>query len=245
MEVKRGRSYSICASRGGKLNQVDRRRDTASPRKPQRKNGREKYEKLLDALEVLITEQDSSDISLANLSQVAGVPAASVYHFFPSVDASLTALAERHYKSFSDALLCYSNISPVDNWQELLFQICDLVHTYYVQNIAALKVHFGPQSSWALRQLQMENNWRLADTLLKNLSREFELPPSQDWRERFMLAITINDSFYSQSYSRFGRITDEIAAEGKRAAVAYLKLYLGELLQRRQERLVAADAPAF
>ncbi|SEA45003.1 TetR/AcrR family transcriptional regulator [Microbulbifer marinus] len=231
------------------MNQVDRRtvspRDTASPRKPQRKNGREKYEKLLDALEVLITQQDSSDISLANLSQVAGVPAASVYHFFPSVDASLTALAERHYDCLSDAMLSHSSLSYLDSWQDLLFQVCDLVRSYYEQNIAALKVHFGPQSSWALRQLQMENNWRLADTLLNNLSREFELPPSQDWRERFMQAITINDSFWCQSYSRFGRITDEIAAEGKRAAAAYLKLYLGELLQRREARFASADAPAY
>ncbi|SHF14045.1 transcriptional regulator, TetR family [Microbulbifer donghaiensis] len=231
------------------MNQVDQRtvsrRDTASPRKPQRKNGREKYEKLLDALEALITEQDSSDISLANLSQVAGVPAASVYHFFPSVDASLTALAERHYKFLSDTLLCHSEFTRLDSWQDLLFQVFERVRAYYEENAGALKVHFGPQSSWALRQLQMENHWLLADTLLKSLSREFELPPSQDWRERFMLAITINDSFWSQSYSRFGRITDEIAAEGKRAASAYLKLYLGELLQRRQRRFVAADAPVY
>ncbi|WP_323845403.1 TetR/AcrR family transcriptional regulator [Microbulbifer magnicolonia] len=228
------------------MNQVDRRaasqRDIASPRKPQRKNGREKYEKLLDALEVLISEQDSNDISLANLSQVAGVPAASVYHFFPSVDASLTALAERHYRYFSETLLCRTDFSPLESWQDLLFQICDLIRSYYDDNTAALKVHFGPQSSWPLRQLQLEHCGRLADTLLKNLSRDFELPPSQDWRERFMLAVNISDAFLSQSYTRFGRITDGIAAEGKRAAAAYLKLYLGELPQRRQHRFAPAGA---
>ncbi|WKD50429.1 TetR/AcrR family transcriptional regulator [Microbulbifer spongiae] len=230
------------------MNQIDRRaisrRDTASPRKPQRKNGREKYEKLLDALETLISDQDSTDISLANLSQVAGVPAASVYHFFPSVDASLTALAERHYKSFGDLVLEYSDFLPTESWQDMLYQLCDLVRNYYEDNISALKVHYGPQSSWALRQLQMENNWRLADTLIKNLSREFELPPSQDWRDRFMCAININDAFCSQAYSRFGRITNEAAAEGKRAAAAYLKLYLGELLQRRQLRFAPMEASA-
>lgn len=229
------------------MNEVDRRavrRDTASPRKPQRKNGREKYEKLLDALEALIIEQDSSEITLANLSLVAGVPAASVYHFFPSVDASLTALAERHYKAFSEALGSHPHVSPMESWQDLLFELCDLVRSYYEVNIPALKVHFGPQSSWALRNLQMENNWRLADSLLKNLSREFELPPSQEWRERLLLAITINDSFWSQSYSRFGRITEEIAAEGKRAAAAYLKMYLGELLERRQSGSRVERSPA-
>ncbi|MFC6632979.1 TetR/AcrR family transcriptional regulator [Microbulbifer taiwanensis] len=229
------------------MNQVDRRtvsrRDSASPRKPQRKNGREKYEKLLDSLEALIIEQDSSEITLANLSQVAGVPAASVYHFFPSVDASLTALAERHYKSFSEALLHLPDIPPQGGWQDLLFELCDLGRSYYEINVAALKVHFGPQSSWALRHLQMENNWRLADTLLKNLSREFELPPSQEWRERLLLAITINDAFWSQSYSRFGRITEEIAAEGKRAAAAYLKMYLGELLERRRPSTQSETSP--
>jgi len=219
------------------LNQVDRRavsrRDTASPRKPQRKNGREKYERLLDALEKLIVEREAGDITLANLSQSAGVPAASVYHFFPSVDASLTALAERHYAAFTEALTSYPQFSPRESWQNLVFQLCDQARAYYEVNEPALKVHFGPQTSRALRQLQIENNWRLADTLLQGIRREFELPPSQEWRERFLLAITINDAFWALSYSRFGRITEEIAAEGKRAAAAYLKLYLGELLEQR------------
>ncbi|AMX01772.1 transcriptional regulator, TetR family [Microbulbifer thermotolerans] len=220
------------------------KRDTTRPRKPQRKNGREKYEKLLDALETLIVEQDSCEITLANLSQMAGVPAASVYHFFPSVDASLTALAERHYKTFSEALDKHPQLGPAESWQDLLFELCDLVRSYYEINLPALKVHFGPQSNWALRNLQAENNLRLADSLLKRISQEFELPASQDWRERFLLAITINDSFWALSYSRFGCITEEIAAEGKRAAAAYLKMYLGELLARRQTRTRLAMTPA-
>ncbi|WP_226647170.1 TetR/AcrR family transcriptional regulator [Microbulbifer variabilis] len=219
-------------------NQADRRilgrSDNASPRKPQRRNGHKKYEKLLDALEALITEQNPNEISLIDLAQAAGVPVASVYHFFPSVGASLTALAERHYESFGKVLLEYSDFAPVESWQGFLNQLCDLVCSYYQGNISALRVHFGPQSSWALRQLQMSNNRRLANVLIKNLSRKFDLPSSRDWCDHVINAININDCFLSHSYSYSGGITSEAVTEGKLAAAAYLKLYLGELLQPRK-----------
>ena len=54
-------------------------------------------------------------------SQAADVPAASMYHFFPSMDAALTALAERYF----DTLFLFLNSRvPVSNsgsWQERLF----------------------------------------------------------------------------------------------------------------------------
>lgn len=233
-----------------RLKEVDQRilkgREAASPRKPQRRNGREKYEKLLDALEGLIAKNEACTITLAQLSQAAGVPTASVYHFFPSVDAAITALAERHFEYFSQHLDAHFStthfpVEPQGRWQEQLFQLCDCARTYYESNQIALKVHFGPAANWALCHLRIENNWRLADALMHSVKHHFDLPPSRDWRERFLLAMSINETCWLQSYSRFGLISADFADEGKRAAEAYLKMYLGELPRRHSEVATAEE----
>ncbi|WP_250459063.1 TetR/AcrR family transcriptional regulator [Microbulbifer litoralis] len=222
-----------------------RRRTAALPRKPQRKNGREKYEKLLDTLEILLANREVADISLADLSEAAGVPTASVYHFFPNRDAGVTALAERYFNSNRtdlEVLLPQSRNS--NSWQDLVMLFCERARAYYESSEPIQKLKFGPEVSWAVRDLLQENNRRLARAMRDLLTREFELPPSQDWEERFLLAITINDAFWSQSYTRYNQITGPMAAEGRRAAIAYLKLYLGELLERRQPAELVEESPA-
>ena len=210
------------------------RRDTVKPRKPQRENGRKKYEKLLDTLESLLLDKEASEITLADLSEAAGVPTASVYHFFPNRDACLAALAERYFNDPAEQLEFFPASNEWPRWQDMVEAFCDRARAYFEANEAIKKVKLGPKASWAVRDLAQENNRRLAQSLQTALAHRFELPPSREWEERFLLAITINDALWSLSYTRFGRITDEIAAEAKRAATAYLRLYLSESAPRRE-----------
>ncbi|MCW8125751.1 TetR/AcrR family transcriptional regulator [Microbulbifer halophilus] len=220
------------------------RRSAALPRKPQRKNGREKYEKLLDTLETLLKTREVADISLADLSEAAGVPTASVYHFFPNRDAGVTALADRYFNSSRAELDIPSQAREWNNWQDLITLFCERTRENYEASEPVKKLKFGPEVSWAVRDLLQDNNRRLARTLRDLFAQAFELPPSQDWEERFLQAITINDAFWSLSYARHGRISNSMAAEGRRAAIAYLKLYLGELLERRQLAVAEELSPA-
>lgn len=210
------------------------RRDTATPRKPQRKNGRQKYEKLLDTLESLLTVKEAADITLADLSEAAGVPTASVYHFFPNRDAGLAALAERYFEASRDAISFSPDTNEWDIWQDLIKLFCAQAQAYFEASESVQKIKFGPKVNWAVRDLLIENNRNLAQTLCQVFAEKFELPPSQEWEERFLLAITICDAFWTLSYTRYGRITEDMAAEAQRAAIAYLKMYLGELLERRK-----------
>lgn len=223
---------------------IGHRRTAALPRKPQRKNGREKYEKLLDTLETLLASREVADISLADLSEAAGVPTASVYHFFPNRDAGVTALADRYFNASRPGFDFSPQSYEWNNWQDLVRLFCDTARARYEGSESIQKLKFGPEVSWAVRELLQEDNRSLARTLRDLFAREFELPSSQDWEERFLLAITINDSFLSLSYSRHGEISASMAAEGRRAAIAYLKLYLGELLERRQPASAEALSPA-
>lgn len=209
------------------------RRDTTKPRKPQRENGRKKYEKLLDTLESLLLQKEACDITLADLSEAAGVPTASVYHFFPNRDAALAALAERYFNESTDLVEFAPAPHEWDSWQDLTGIFCDRARAYFEANESIQKVKLGPKASWAVHELAMEDSRRLAQALHAAFARAFELPPSTEWEERFLLAITINDAFWSLSYTRSGHITEETATAAKLAATAYLAMYFKQPLQRR------------
>ncbi|SDJ93712.1 TetR/AcrR family transcriptional regulator [Microbulbifer yueqingensis] len=209
------------------------KRELALPRKPQRRNGREKYEKLLDTLESLLSEREASEITLADLSEAAGVPTASIYHFFPSKDAALTALAERYFDTNFRQDAFRPAATEYTSWQELVCLVSERALSYYQSNSSMQKLRFGPNATWAIRDLIMGNNQRLAEVMFEACSRSFLLPDSNDWHSRFLLAVGISDAFWAMSYSRYGRITGELVSESKRATIAYLKMYIGELLERR------------
>src|SRR5579859_6857501 len=84
---------------GGRTPRESRPRRTL-PRKPVQARGRARYEAILDVLESLLAESDWDQIGYYQIVERAGMPAASVYHFFPSRNALAGALADRYFEHF-------------------------------------------------------------------------------------------------------------------------------------------------
>jgi AcrR family transcriptional regulator len=81
---------------------IDQPPKPAFPRKPERANGRLRYEALLDAAEHLLQREGPAALTIKRLAQEAGVPMASVYHFFPGPAAVPVGLAERYSLGFQE-----------------------------------------------------------------------------------------------------------------------------------------------
>ncbi|MCD2174301.1 TetR/AcrR family transcriptional regulator [Rhizobium sp. C4] len=62
----------------------------------QQARSRERVDQLLDAAEALVTAQGFDGLKMRELARSAGLPIASIYHYFPSNVAVLRALAEKH-----------------------------------------------------------------------------------------------------------------------------------------------------
>lgn len=211
-----------------------RRRPVTLPRTPQRRNGRKKFEQLLDNLELLLESRETNEITLADLSQAAQVPTASVYHFFPNRDAAFAALAQRQFAIPLSAEVLFPPGESYDSWQQLIGKLLDRLQTEFESSIPRLKIKFGPTPCWATREVLIENNRQVAALLHSGFAERFTLPAAQDWRENFVMAVTIADAFWSLSFSRSGRITTQSADEARRAVIAYLSTYLGDSLESRQ-----------
>ena len=72
------------------------KKTTKSTRKPTRKPGIERYNRIIEAAEELILEANSlQGITLDAVAQRAGVPRVSLYYFFDSIESLLDALYQR------------------------------------------------------------------------------------------------------------------------------------------------------
>ena len=207
--------------------------DAKRPRKPVRSTGVARYEGLLDALEALLLDKDPEDVGLRELATVAEAPVASVYHFFPTMSAALVALAERHMQKFVEILDEPLDASQLGSWENLVVLTSERSRAYYNAHPVVLKLILGPEQSWSIREMDLQNNQRLARFFLDTAIRYFELPTNETLLDRFEIAITMTDSIWSLSYARHGTITDELALEAQRAALAYLRGYLPTYAPRR------------
>jgi AcrR family transcriptional regulator len=198
-----------------------------------RKRGLERLQLLLDVTADLLTEAVGEDISLAQIADRAGVPLASVYHFFPNRNAAFVALAQRYHQ-----VLGASARAPIDpvpaTWQDYIANRQRHGAAYLNANPAALRLFMGAAVSVEVRNTDLWGNAELARLRTAYLRSVFEMPNIPDLENRVAVSIALVDGIWALSYSQHRMITPEYLAESIRSAVAYLRCYLPEVLAPRR-----------
>lgn len=201
------------------------------PRAPSRGNGVLKYAALVDATEVLLRDKSAHAIGLYQIAEQAGVPPASVYHFFPTKEAAFLALAQRYLEGFWE--LSYLPVEPsaLKSWQTLMAWDFRKAMQYYNANPPALKLFLGGFGGEEIKQADREYNERSARALAKRLGLAFHMPFVRDAEKRFHIVLQIYDSILQISYLRKGRISEDYLEEAVVACTAYCRQFLPENLE--------------
>jgi AcrR family transcriptional regulator len=206
-----------------------------APRTPQRARGKARFEMLLDVVDAMLAEHDATLISLNSVAERAGAPLASVYHYFPNNIALLVGLAQRYQHKFAELLAEPINHASVSCWADICQHHLERGRAFYHANPVALRLLLGSDCAWQVRQADMEWNDNLGALQYRSYYRHFVLPFDPSLIPRFSIAIGISDAVWSLSFSRHGRVTDEMATEAARAKIAYLGLYLPQFAIKRPE----------
>ncbi len=85
-----------------------------------------KYDKILDALQQLLTDKNMQNISVSDIAAQAGIGKGSIYYYFPSKEAILDALIRRNYEKplqTAKDLADQTDIPPFTR-MAMLFQAC-------------------------------------------------------------------------------------------------------------------------
>jgi AcrR family transcriptional regulator len=210
---------------------------TGATRAPMRKRGKERFEHLLDAAAAVLGEHPDDEISLAQIAAKAGVPLASVYHFFPNRNAALEALAKRYHQRIADFAVAESGLT-LEGWQAQFAGRIRRSAAYLNSEPAALRLFMGAGVSAEIRNVDVAGNAVLAARRAAFMRETYDMPAMPDLEQRIATALALIDGIWALSYSAHRCITDAYIDEGILATIAYLRCYLPERLQLRNPRIL-------
>lgn len=201
-------------------------------RLPQRSRGQARFNTLLDAAQTLLSRDETRDISLGDVADVANVPLPSLYHFFTNRNSLLLALARRHLDALTDLSTQRLDLRPV-TWQELVCRRQSLTAEYLNAHPDAMRLFMGAGVSAEVRMLDLRGNLMAAGRRAAEMRGLFDCTGLAGLDGWMSYHISLTDGIWAQSWGVTRRITGDAILEANRAGVAYLRVYLPELLPPR------------
>lgn len=202
-------------------------------RRPSRERGQVRFQCLLRSAEALLSEHDPDHVGLYQIAEHAGIAPASVYHFFPTKNAALLALAEKYHGEIRVLVNAPVPAARLVSWQDLLIIRQERAVAYYNAHVAAAKIFLGIHPSWEIHQADKSYNRKASETLFGYLDHFFQMPYVQDPQTKFEVVYSIADAIWSISFERHGTISARYCEEATTACVAYCRTFLPDRVMPR------------
>jgi len=184
---------------------------------------------LLDAARALLETHDLDQLSLGNVAEHAGVPKGSAYHFFASIYELYADLSRLIAEELRDGQLDPIE-GPVTNWHMVLGVAIDRGAAFFNANTAARQLILGPKSPPEIKRSDREADYEIARSIEAQIGSHFVLPDIPERTVLFFRAVEIADLMFCLSVLDHGLITPQMLEESKKAALAYLSLYIPSFL---------------
>ena len=223
------------------VQKAEKRARIARPRVPVRGRGVARYAALLDAAHELLQHEDPATIGLYQIAERAGVPGPSAYHFFPTKEAAFVALAERYVKEVLEIHAVPIEARLINGWQDLHVIDNRRAMKYFNDNPAAAKIIYGGYGGAQAREIDRIFNRKLARGSYDRHSKIFHMPYIAEPEKVFEINLAIFDGIWEVSMRREGLISEAYLEETEKACFAYLRLFLPEKIELRQELRNAQD----
>ena len=212
-----------------------------APRKPSRGRGVVRYEALLQATERLLQTHNPNEVGVYQIAEQAGVPPASVYHFFPTKEAAYLAVFERFLEGLIQALRQPLEARRIHSWRDLFRHDAGRGMELYNAHPAALKINYGGYGGVETRNTEIMISERMAAKGYDRLDAIFHMPVMRDPHDRFAIRMAMMDAIWSMSVREHGRITDEFFEHSMEACIAYTHTFLPTWLQPRPLLIEATE----
>lgn len=195
---------------------------TKSTRKPTRKPGIERYNRIIEAAEGLILEANSlQGITLEAVAQRAGVPRVSLYYFFDSIESLLDALYQRGVQKMVAEL---PQAPRAADWREMMLLYVDGVRDFYLSNRVEMILALVPVSLLSVNQVSRD----FGQSLFQLLHAQGLVPKTQKVLRACEMTSELADLVWRKSLIEKGTLTPAYTREVKRVVIAYLESVLAD-----------------
>jgi AcrR family transcriptional regulator len=197
------------------------------------KRSQVRVEALLNAADQLLQEQEVGDIGIYDVARLADVPPASAYHFFPTKESVLLALAERYLHRLHSSLAATVKVTAVERWPDYIKARYESAVAFFNGNLAARKLLLGAVVGSDIKNLDLADIDRHTAAWYDDMNEIFVMPYVRDAHLKFTVLVGIYDGIWQASYAKYGQINDEFAREGLAAGIAYLETFLPKTIPLR------------
>lgn len=203
-------------------------------RKHVQERGNARRKQLLDAAEELLKTTPVEELSFKRISDKAGVPEGSAYHFFANRYDLFTALTNQVAARFGDAYRKPVKSSQVSTWHDLADLIVDRAVHMYRSSPAAMQIWLSGRTPAQVRLADHVSDTAVSSVLYDVFDNLFVLPELPAAHDPFFFFLELCDVPLSISVIEHGEITEEMIEEAKRVGKGYLGTYLPPVLEKRK-----------
>jgi len=192
---------------------------------PQQERSQARMEAVLRAADEFVAAHGPERASIPEIAELAGVPRASVYQFYPDKYALLSHVAERHLASIVDLLFSAGSSLLTRDYRQVVSMLVETAADYFDTHPAAATLLLGGPFSRAAYLAREEQISRLGTALRflgANLARPLIMPEAPDVA---VIAAEIGLACMRLGYYREGRVSRPMREQAVIASCAYLKLW--------------------
>jgi AcrR family transcriptional regulator len=194
--------------------------------------GRARRRYLLDSAREILNEKSIGDVSLQEISDHAGIPISSAYHFYENKNALFAAMAVDFGNELADVLASPYSADEVGCWEDIIDIAIERAANWYAENPSARQLLIGGKASPEIKLSDRVNDERLGEIIEAAIAERFVLPEFENRRQKFFYFVEIADLMMSLSEIYHGEIREEMVVEAKIACKAYLGSFLPKYLTR-------------
>lgn len=202
-------------------------------RKHVQERGNTRRKQMLEAAEELLASMPIEELSFKQISEKAGVPEGSAYHFFANRYDLLTALAsdlaDRFGKRYRDPI----PRKRVKSWHDIVDIVVDRAVKSYRDSPAAMQIWLSGRTPAEVRLADHVSDKSVSSDLRLLFEEFFVLPDLPTDYDVFFYFLELSDVILSLSIIENGELTEQMIEEAKRVGRGYLGTYLPPVLEKR------------
>jgi AcrR family transcriptional regulator len=187
------------------------------------RRGVERVQAILDSADTLLAEQGYAAATLKAIGEHAGIPTASLYHYFADRSQVDTELLRRHIDVLNERLAAALADPRVTTLSAGIDAIIDPLLGYFRENPSFVQLWFVGRSS-TLAELAREFHDSWAEELRKFLVAH-KLIRANTALLAVQLAFEAGDRLFDVAFQREANGDDVTIGEARRMITAYLQTY--------------------
>ena len=187
--------------------------------KPKQKRSQDRINKILQTAESILEHESTDALTIAKISEMAGLKRTSTYKFFETPDDIKLGLIQIYIKKCNQALIANLQINSNADYAACLKDSVDIIIEFFKTNLGAQKLILENNVTPPVLSSELH---KIASSILKHVEGSVGLPNMFNKPGVFLVITQIIFSILSLNTKEDGELTDVGLNEAVRATNAYL-----------------------